>query len=226
SATVRRRNHSRVGTTRCFGRSKTNAPRDAATGSTHVSSSERVVDGAGCGTVGSVNEGKIARVLEAVHVECEVRASTSRAGAGHSNGDVLARPMARPNRPHGDNVAVEAAAREGDNDVSDRLAGRVRRTDGETVDLGFNRRTSAHEGNEAVGVVFRDTERVVVSVTRDVEGVCAGDGVVNEAGDHVAQKRAILEGFQGGHPAASLALPGPVVVAGDALKPGALRQEA
>jgi len=92
--------------------------------------------------------------------------------------------------------------------------------------LGFNGRTSAHEGNEAVGVVFRDTERVVVSVTRDIEGVCAGDGVVGEAGDHVAQKRAALQGFHGGHPAASLALPGPVVVAGDALKTGALRKEA
>jgi len=94
------------------------------------------------------------------------------------------------------------------------------------VDLGFNRRTGAHEGNEAVGVVFRDTERVVVSVTRDIEGVCAGDGVVGEAGDHVAQKRAALQGFQVSHPAAWLALPGPVVVVGEQLKPGALRQEA
>jgi len=49
---------------------------------------------------------------------------------------------------------------------------------------------------------------------------------VGEAGDHVAQKRTVLEGFQVGHPAAALALPGPVVVAGDALKPGALRKEA
>ena len=94
------------------------------------------------------------------------------------------------------------------------------------VDLGFNRRTGAHEGNEAVGVVFRDTERVVVSVTRDIEGVCAGDGVVGEAGDHAAQKHAVLEGFQGGHPAASLGLPGPVVVVGEPRKPGALRKEA
>ena len=47
-----------------------------------------------------------------------------------------------------------------------------------------------------------------------------------KVGRHVAEQRAALQGFQGGHPAASLGLPGPVVVVGEPLKPGALRKEA
>ncbi|MGO9750200.1 MAG: hypothetical protein ACLP22_01515 [Solirubrobacteraceae bacterium] len=49
---------------------------------------------------------------------------------------------------------------------------------------------------------------------------------MGEADGHVAQQCAALQGFQGGHPAASLALPGPVGVVGEALKTGALRKEA
>ena len=54
-----------------------------------------------------------------------------------------------------------------------------------------------------------------MSVPQDREGAAAGEG-----DRHVAEKRAALQGFQGGHPAASLGLPGPVVVVGEVLKLG------
>jgi len=50
-------------------------------------------------------------------------------------------------------------------------------------------------------------------------------GGVREGEQQVAEQRAFLEGFQGGHAAAALALPGPVVAVGEA-ETGALRKEA
>ena len=100
---------------------------------------------------------------------------------------------------------------------------------GETVDLGRIehremriRRVGgggAHEGNLAGGVVFRDTERVVVSVTGDDEFVC------DYGGGHVAEKRPFLQPIQVGHSAAAAALLGPVdmVVVGESLDTAALR---
>jgi len=58
--------------------------------------------------------------MQVVHVEYEVRAWNSRAGAGHNNDDVLDRPMARD----GDSVGGPTVAWEDNIDVSDRLGGR------------------------------------------------------------------------------------------------------
>jgi hypothetical protein len=82
----------------------------------------------------------------------------------------------------------------------------------------------ARDGNLAVAVfVDIDVVAAVVKVDReDVSRIYRKDG-------HVAvEKRTLLQKFQGGHPAASLALPGPVVVVvvSELLKTGALREEA
>ena len=77
------------------------------------------------------------------------------------------------------------------------------------------------------GGVFRDTERVVVGVPGDREGV--GCGVVGDRYVAAAQKRAVLQAFQGRQHVASTSfagLPGAVIVAGELTKTGALREEA
>ena len=104
-------------------------------------------------------------------------------------------------------------------ELGDRYAG-----GGETVDCGL--RVLARDGNRvAAGFVDLDVVAVTVKGDRDPQAVGTPTGLTVTL---PASSARLLQDFQVGHPAATAALSGPVVmvVVGETLKTAALREEA
>src|SRR5208337_2909771 len=158
--------------------------------------------------------------------------------AGHGEGEVW--PVCKRRAVNLDRDGLDPRARSGRLGQCDNGGALAGARDSERIDVDIDRidlgthdryadrvsvevgQTGGRDGNR-VGAVFVDIEVVAVTVSGDRE-----DAADYSTDEHLAggEKRTALQGFQGGHPAASLGLPGPVVVVGEPLKTGALRKEA